>query len=178
MKALLLLFSQVVCNSLWPCGLQYSRLPYPSLSPGVCSNSCPLSQSCHPLLLSSTPALHLAQHQGLFQGIDPLHKIANVLELQLQHQSLTIQGWFAVGLTYLISLQSKGLSRVLSNTAVQKHQYFGPQLSFWSNFSTCLLGKTIVWTTWTFVGKVMSLLFNMLSRFVIAPLPRSKCLLI
>ena len=46
----------------------------------------------HPLLLSSTPALYLAQPQGLFQGIDPLHKIANVLELQLQHQSLTIQG--------------------------------------------------------------------------------------
>ena len=79
-----------------------------------------------------------------------------------------------------ISLQSKRLSRVFSNTTVQKHQFFLTQLSSQSNshIYTWPLGKTIALTRWTFVGKVMSLLFNMLSRLVITFLPRSKCLLI
>ena len=77
----------------------------------------------------------------------------------------------------LISLQSKGLSRVFSNTTFQKHQFFSAQSSLWFNSHICT-GKTIPLTIWTFVGKVMSLLFNMLSRFVIAFLPRSKHLLI
>ena len=70
----------------------------------------------------------------------------------------------------LISLQSKGLSRVFSNTTVQKHQFFYAQLSLWSNshIHTWLLGKTIALTRWTFVRKVISLLLNMLSRLVIA----------
>ena len=79
------------------------------------------------------------------------------------------------GCTGWISLQSKGLSRVLSNTTVQMHQFFG------SAFFTVQLshpyvtpGKTIALTRWTFVGKVMSLLFNMLSRLVITFLLRSK----
>ena len=76
-------------------------------------------------------------------------------------------------------MQSKGLSRVFSNTTVQKYQFFGAQLSSQSNshIHTCT-GKTIALTKWTFVGKVISLLFNMLSRLVITFLPRSKCLLI
>ena len=79
-----------------------------------------------------------------------------------------------------ISLQFKGLSRVFSNTTVQKHQFFGDQLSLWSNshIHTRTSGKTIALIRWTFVGKVMPLLFNMLSRLVIAFLPRSKHLLI
>ena len=77
-----------------------------------------------------------------------------------------------------ISLQSKGLSRVFSNTTVQKHQ-FCAQLSLWSTSHPYMTtGKTIALTTWTFVGKVMSLLFNKLSRLVITFLPRSKHLLI
>ena len=166
MKALLLLFSQVVHNCLWPCGLQHSRLPYPSLSPGVCSNSCPLSQLYHPLLLSSTPVLNLSQHQGLFQGIDPLHEIAKVLELQLQHQSLTIQGWFALGLTDLTSLQPRdsqesspipqfksintlALSLLSDPTLISVHVYWekpqfwlhGPLLAKWCLcFLICSLG--------------------------------------
>ena len=93
---------------------------------------------------------------------------------------MNIQGWFPLGLTGFISLQSKGLSRVFSNTIVQKHQFFGAQPSLWSNshIHTWLLKKTIALTVWTFVGKVMSLLFNTLFRFAIAFPPRSKCLLI
>ena len=92
-----------------------------------------------------------------------------------------IQIWFPVGLTDdLISLHSKGLSRVLSSTTVWKHQFFGAQTFLWSNSHIQIwqLEKTIALTRQTFASKVMSLLFNMLSRFVIAFLPRSKSLLI
>ena len=82
----------------------------------------------------------------------------------------------------MISLQSKGLSRVFSNTTVQKHQFFSTKLSLWSHIHTLhpymTTGKTIALTRWTFVGKIMSLLFNMLSRLVIGFLPRRKHLLI
>ena len=93
---------------------------------------------------------------------------------------MNIQDWFALGLTSLISLQCKELSRVFSNTTVQKHQFFGVQLSLWSNshIYTWLLVKIIASIRWTCVDKEMSLFFNMLSRLVIAFLPRSKHLLI
>ena len=93
---------------------------------------------------------------------------------------MNIQDWFPLGWTGWISLQSKGLSRVFSNTTVQKHQFLGPQLSLCSNahIHTWLLEKTIPLTRQTFIGKVMSLLFNMLSRLVIAFLTRSKHLLV
>ena len=110
---------------------------------------------------------------------------------------MIIQSWFPLGLTGLISLQSKSLqhhssktsvlwhstffmvSRVFSNTIVQKHQFFGTQPSLWSNsqIHTWLLEKPVL-TIQPFVGKVISLLFNMLSSLVITFLPRSKCLLI
>ena len=83
-------------------------------------------QPSHPLSSPSPPAFNLSQHQGLFQWGSSSHEVAKVLELQLQHQSLQ---WFPLGWTGWISLQSKGLSRVLSNTIVQKHQFFGAQLS-------------------------------------------------
>ena len=91
---------------------------------------------------------------------------------------MNIQDQFPLGLTGWISLQSKGLSRVFSNTTVQKHQFFGTQL--YSPILTPYMttGKTIVFTKWTFVSKEMSLLFNMLSRLVKTFLPRSKHLLI
>ena len=90
------------------------------------------------------------------------------------------QYWFPLGLTCLISLQSKGFSRVFSNTTVQKHQFFCAQPSSWSNshIPYMITGKTIALNRQTFVGKVMSLLLSVLSRLVIAFLPRSKCLLI
>ena len=90
---------------------------------------------------------------------------------------MNIQDWFPLVLAGWISLKSKGLSRVFSNTTVQKHQFFGffmVQLSH--PYMTA--GKTIFFTRWTFVGKVMSLLFNMLARLVITFLLRSKHLLI
>ena len=78
---------------------------------------------------------------------------------------MNIQDWFPLGWTGWIFLQSKGFSRVFSNTTLQKHQSFRGQLSLWSNshIYTWLLEKTIPLTRWTFVGKVMSLLFNRLS---------------
>ena len=90
---------------------------------------------------------------------------------------MNIQDWLPLGWTGLISLWSKGLSRVFTNTTVQKHQFFGTQLSLWSD-SYIHTRKTIALTRRTFVSKVLSLLFNMLSRFVTAFLPRSKRLLI
>ena len=87
---------------------------------------------------------------------------------------MNIQGWFSLGLTSLISLQSKGLSRVFFSTTIQKHEFFMFQLSH----LYMTTGKTIALTIGNFVCKMMSLLFNTLSRFVTAFLPRSKCLLI
>ena len=74
----------VVSKSLRPHGLQYARLPCPSLSPGVCPNSCPLSGWCHPTILFSFSS---CQHLGLFEWVSSSHQVAKVLELQLQHQS-------------------------------------------------------------------------------------------
>ena len=89
---------------------------------------------------------------------------------------MNIQGLFPLRLIGLISLLSKGLLRVFYSTTVGKHQFFSAQPSLWSSSHSCtwLLEKNIALTLWTFVGKAMSLLLNMLSRFVIALLPRSK----
>ena len=116
-------------------------------------------QPSHPLSSPYPPALNLSQYQGLFQWVDSSHQVAKILELELQHQSLlmNIQDWFPLRLTGLISLQSKGLSRVFSNTTVQNHQFFFMvQLSH----PYMTTGKTKALTIQTFVGKVMSLLFN------------------
>ena len=90
-------------------------------------------QPSHPLSSPSPPAFNLSQHQGLFQWISSSHQVAKVLELQLQHLSfpMNIQYWSPLGWTGLISWQSKGLSRVFSNTTVQKHPFFCTQLSLW-----------------------------------------------
>ena len=91
---------------------------------------------------------------------------------------MNTQDWSLLGWTRWTSLQSKGLSRVFSNTTVQKHQFFGAQLAVQNLTSVHDYWKTIALTRWTFVDKVMSLRFNMLSRLVVTFLPRSKCLLI
>ena len=79
----------VMSNSLWPQGLQHTRLPCPSPTPAACSNLCLLSQWCHPSISSSvppsSPAFNLSQHQGLFQWVSSLHQMAKILEFQ--HQS-------------------------------------------------------------------------------------------
>ena len=105
------------------------------------------------------------------------HQVTKILEFQLQNQSFqwmfrtaSLKDWL------LWSPSCPGDSQVFSNTTVQKHQFFGAQL--YSPTLTFIHGKTIALTRWTFVGKVMSLLFNKLSRLVKAFLPRGKCLLV
>ena len=183
----LLLFScSVVSDYLWSCGLQHARLPCPSPSPRACSNSCSLTQWCHPTIscsaipfsscLQSFPISGSILMSQLFaSGGQSIGASASASVLPMD-----IQDWFPLGLTGSISLQSKGLSRVFSNTIVPKYQFPGTQAFFLVQHPLPYMttGKTIALTIWTFVSKVISLLFNMLSRFVIAFLPRSKCLLI
>ena len=131
---------------------------------------------CHPLLLPSVfPSIRIFSSESVLH-IRWLKYWSFSFSIS---PSVNIQDWFPSGLTGLISLQCEGLSVVFSNTAVQKHQFFHTQPSLWSNsyIYTWLLGKTVTLTTWTFVCKVMSLLFSMLSWLVIAFLPRSKHLL-
>ena len=83
-------FSSVMSDSLQTHGLQHARPPCPSPTSRVYPNSCPLSQWCHPTILSSvvpSPTFNLSQHQGLFKWVSSLHQVAKVLEFQLQHQS-------------------------------------------------------------------------------------------
>ena len=171
-------------DSLHPHELQNARPPCPSPTPRVHPNPCPSSRwchptisSCHPLLLlpsifpsirvfSNESALHVRwpEYWSFSFSISPSNKHPGPI-------SFRWTGW--------ISLQSKGLSRVFSNTTVQKHNssvlsfLYSPTLTsihdYWKNHS---LNYT------DFVGKVMSLFFNMLSRLVITFLPRNKCLLI
>ena len=161
----------VMSDSLWPHGLQHARPPCPSPTPRVYSNSCPLSQWCHPTILSSVipfssrlqsfPASGSFPMSGFFtSGGQSIRASGSVFPV-------SIQGWFLLGWTGLISLLSKGLSRVFSSTTIWEHQFFGTQPSLWSN-SHMTTGKTIGLTIQTFVGKVMSLLFNTLFRFAIA----------
>ena len=133
---------------------------------------------------SSTPGFPVLHHLLEFAQVH-VHWVSNAIQSigALASASVipvNIQDSFPLGLTGLISLQSRGLSRVFSSTIFQKHQFFSAQHPLWSNshIHTWLLGKTIVLTIQTFAGKVMSLLFNMESRFVIAFLSRSKRLLI
>ena len=159
---------------------QHDRLLCPSLSPWICSDSCPLSQWCHPIISFSVTPFSCPQpfpasgsfplSQFFMSGIQNIGASTSASVLPKN-----IQDWFPLGLTGLISLKFKGLSRVFSNTIVQRHQFFSVQLSLWYNSHIhTWLEKTIALTRWTFVGKVISLFFNMLFRFVIAFLPRSK----
>ena len=163
-STILLLFTQSY-PTVQPHRLQYARPPCPPLSPRVCSNLCPLSQWRHPTISSSavpfSSAFSLSQHQGLFQsqffisGGQGVGASASGSVLPM-----AIQDWFPLGLMSLISSLSTGLSGVFSSTTVQKHQFFSTQLSLWSN---SYIHTWLALTIWTFVNKVMSLLFNILS---------------
>ena len=182
----------VMFDSLWPHGLQHARLLCPSQTPRVYPNSCPLSLWCHPTISSSvipfSSCFQSFPASGSFPIKRPFAPGGQRIIASASVLPINIQDRLPLGLTGLISLQSKGLLRIFSNTTVQKHQFFCAQLSLWSNSNihTQLQKKKkkknththIVLTRWTFVGKVMSLLFNMLSRLTIAFLPRNKCLLI
>ena len=133
-----------VSDSLRPHGLQHTRLPCPPPSPGACSNSCPLSQWCHPTVSSSVVPFSCLQSFPA-SGSFPMSQFfasggqsigASALASVLP---LNIQGLFLLGLTGFISLLSKGLSRVFFNTTVQKHQFFSAQHLYMTT------GKTIVW---------------------------------
>jgi len=157
--------------------LQHARPPCPSPTPGVYSNSHPLSRWWHPAISFSVvpfsysqslpasesfPMSQLFAWGGQSTGVSTL---ASFFPKNTQDRSLEWTGW--------ICLQSKGLSRVFSNTTVQKHQrsaFFTVQLSH----PYMTTGKTIALTRWTFVGKVMSLLLNMLSKLVITFLQLSN----
>ena len=94
-------------------------------------------QPTHPLWPASSPALNNSQHQSLFQSISTLHQVVRVLKLQHQSFKWIFRVNFFLGLTSLISLLSKGLSRVFSNSTVQKHQSFSAQPSLWFNSHLC-----------------------------------------
>ena len=129
----------VVSNSLRPCGLQHTRLPCPSPTPGAFSNSCPLSWWCHLTILSSV--VHFSSclqsfptsrsfpvSQFFASGGQSIGVSASSSVLPVNTQDWSPWGW-----TGWIFLESKGLSRVFSNTTVQKHQFFVSQLSLQSN---------------------------------------------
>ena len=135
------------------------------------------TQPSYPLSLLLLPSIFPSIR--VFSSELAPHQVAKVLELQLQHPVLpmNIQGWFPLGLTGLISLQSNGLSKSLLQHHSSKASIFRCSAFFMVQLSHPYMTtrKTITLTIWTFVGKVMSLLFNMLSRLVITFLPRSKC---
>ena len=135
----------------------------------------PIASSFSFCLQQSSPASESFPMSWLFVPVGPSIGASASASVLPMH----IQGWFSLGLTDLISLLRKGLSRVFSSTTIQKHQFFGTQLLMVQlSYVYMTTGKSIALTAWKFVGKVVSLLFNMLSRFVIAFLLRSKCLLI
>ena len=175
----------VMFNSVWPHELQHNKPLCPSPTPRVYSNSCPSSQWCHPTISSSVvpfsshlqsfPASGSSQKSQFFPSSGQSTGVsasASVLPMNIQH-------WLPLGWTLWISLLSKKLSSLLQHhsskaSILRCSAFFTLQLShpYMTN------GKTIALTRWTFVDKVMSLLFNMLSTLVITFLPRSEHLLI
>ena len=135
-----LLFScSVVSDSLWPHGLQHTRLSCPLLSPGVCSNSCLLSRWCHPSISSSVTLFSSCPQSFPASGSFPMSLLFKsggqsiAASASASVLPMNIQDWFLLGSTCLIPLQSKGLSRVFSNITVQKYQFFDAQPSLWPN---------------------------------------------
>ena len=168
-------------DSLWPHEPQHTRPPCPSPTAGVYPNPCPLSRWCHPTISSSSPpALNLSQHQGLFKWVSSSHQVAKVLEFQLY---ISPSNEYSV----LISLRMDWLYLlVVQGTLKSLLQHHSSKASvLWCSAfvivqlsQPCMTtGKTIALTRQTFIGKVMSLLFNILSNLVIAFLPRNNRLL-
>ena len=126
---------------------------FPSLPPEVCSNSCPLSQWCHPTILSSAAPFSFclqsfpAPRTFLVSQLFALGGQNIGASALASDCPVNIQSWFPLELTGLISLLSKGLSKVFSSTTIQKHQFFGTQLSLWFNSHICtwLLEQPLLW---------------------------------
>ena len=125
-------------NSLWPHGLQHARLPCPSPSPRTCLNSCPLCWWCHPTVLSSVIPFSSCLLAFPASGSFPMSQLfasgGQSVEASASGLPMNIQDRFPLELTDLISLQSKGLSKglskVFSNTTIQKHQFFGSNMYY------------------------------------------------
>ena len=169
----------VVSNSFWLHGLQHARLPCPSPIPRASSDSFPSNQWCYPTISSSVipPCLQSCPASGSF----PVNKFftsgGQVWECHLQHQFFQWNSRLISFKTdWLDLLAIQGTLKSLLQCHYSKHRFFSTQISLWSNshIHSWPLEKTIALTRWTFVSKVMSLLFNMLSRLVIAFLPRSS----
>ena len=164
----------VLSDSLQPCGLQHTRLPYPSPTPGACSNACPLSQWCHPSISSSAvpfssclqsfPAsgsflesvLHIRwpKYWTFIFSISPSNEYARLISFKTDwFDLLAVKGTFKSLLQHHSSKAS----------ILQRSYFFMVQLSH----PYLITRKTIALTRWTFVSKVKSLIINILSRFVI-----------
>ena len=129
----------VTSDSLWPHGSQHARPPCPSPTPGVYSNSCPSSQWCHPAISSSVVPFSSCPQSLPASGSFPMSQLftwggqSTEVSASASVLPMNTQDWSPLGWTGWISLQSKGLSTVFSNTTVQKHQFFSTQLSSQSN---------------------------------------------
>ena len=125
----------VPSDSLWPHGLQQARFPCPSPTLRAYSNSCPSSWWCHPTISSSVVPFSSSLQSFPASGSFPMSQFfasgsqSTGVSASASVLPMNIQDWFPLGFTGWISLQSKGVSRVFSNTTVQKHQFFGAQLS-------------------------------------------------
>ena len=147
------MWDSLVSECLRPHALQHTRLPCPSLSLGACSNSYQLSQWCHPTIPSSVtifssclrsfPASESFPMSWFFESGGQNIGASALASVLL----VNIQGWFSLGLISLISLLSKGLLNIFSNTTIRKHQFFCAQPSLWSNSHICtwLPEKTKFW---------------------------------
>ena len=139
----------VMSDSLWPHELQHARPPCPSPTPAVHPNSCPLSRRCHPAISSSVVPFSSRLQSFPASGSFPMSRLFTSCGQSVGASAsasvlpMNIQDWFPLGWTGLISLMSKGLSRVFPNTTVEKHQFFGTQLFLWPNshIHTWLLEK-------------------------------------
>ena len=171
-------------DSLRPHELQHARPPCASPTQThvwVYSNSCPSSWWCHPAISSSAIPFSSLLHSFPESRSFPMSQFfASGIWVSVSASVLpmNIQDWFPLGWTGWISLLSKGLSRIFPNITVQKHHSLVLSFILQLSHPYMTTGKIIAYTRQTFVGKVMFLLFNMLSRFLIAFLPNSKHLLI
>ena len=123
-------------------GLQHANLPCPLQSLRVCSDSCPLSRWCHPTISSSVTPFSSCAQSFPASGSFPMSQLfasgGQSIGTSASVLPINIQRWFPLGLTDLIFLQFKGLTRVFSSTTVQKHQFFGTQPSLWSLLTSAL----------------------------------------
>ena len=165
---------------------QLQHVSFPVLHPlqGACSNSCPLNQWCYPTISSSVIPFSSCLQSFLASGSFLISQLFTSCGQSVGASAsasvlpMNIQNWCPLGLTGLISLQSTGLSKFFPASQFKSINYLALSFMVQLSHPYMTVGKTIALTRWTFTGKAMSLLFNILSRLVIAFLPRSKCLLI